>query len=252
MSQPQKYRDEAWLRARLRAGSSRRDIAEECSVGESTVEEWIERFDVRLYRDADWLRERVEDYWTPAQIAAACAVTERTVERWMDRFDVERPDPPTAAEIEEHLEERYDDPGAVEKKERMVALLGKFGPLTPKGRVVEVVGCSADYASRSHWSEEERRVVERHRRDRESQSIHDRLRRSVLERDDHCCVRCGAGDAEDVEIHHVIPGESQERNLATLCPDGHIEAHGGAYGDGVAYESRAEFWEEWAIGEPAE
>lgn len=260
MTRAQECPDESWLLDRLRTGCSRGEIADECDVDEETVGGWIDRADVRLYREEDWLRERVEDHRTPAGIAVDCGVTERTVRRWMDRYDVDRPDPPTVEEMEAHLAERFDDPDGATKKERIVALLERFGDLAPKGRVVEAVGCSADYASRFHWSTDERRVVEHHRRSQESQSIHDRLRRSVLERDEHECVRCGEGatgdgdggaeeDAGDLEIHHVVPGESSERNLATLCPDCHLAAHGGAYGDGVVYDSRDEFWEEWADAE---
>lgn len=246
MARSRKYRDEAWLRERLRDHWSRREIADECDVREETIAEWIDRFDIRLYRDEGWLRERVENYWTTSQIAADCAVTERTVERWLDEFDVERPDPPTVDDMEEHLERRFDDPEAVEKQERITALLGKYGELASKQRIVEAVGCSPDYASRFRWTDQERQVRQRHTRARESDSIHDQLRERVLKRDDAECVRCGVSDGEELVIHHVIPGESTEENLATLCRECHLDVHDGAFGEGVAYESRDEFWEQWA------
>lgn len=246
MARRRKYHDEDWLRGRLRNHCSRREIAAECDVREETVAEWIDRFGVRLYRDEDWLRERVSRYWTPAQIAADCAVTVRTIERWMDRFGVQRPEPPTVADMEQHLETRFGDTDGVDKKDQIAALLGKYGDLAPKTRVTEVVGCTADYASRFHWSEGQRRVVQRHRREHESDSVPEHLRERVRERDDYRCVGCGSGQAAETELHHVIPGESTPDNLATLCRECHLDAHGGAFGNGVVYESREEFWEEWA------
>lgn len=252
MAQQRKYRDEDWLRSRLRAHASRRDIAEECDVQEETVANWIDRSNITLYREKAWLRERIQNYWTPAQIAADCAVTEGTIERWLDKFEIERPSPPTETEMERHLDTQFDDRNGASKKEEIISLLGKFGPLASKQKIIRVVGCCPDYASRFHWSESERRVTERHRREHESEAIPTRLRRRVLERDNGACVRCGEANGNALEIHHIIPGESIERNLATLCQDCHLAAHGGAYGDGVPYESRQDFWDQWTIVESPE
>lgn len=88
-------------------------------------------------------------------------------------------------------------------------------------------------------------------------------RAKVQARDDHQCVRCGAGD--DLQVHHIIPvaGETGLRpddlhgteNLATLCKACHRAAHVGSWPEGVrlgedlAYGNadcaKEEFWEEF-------
>lgn len=56
------------------------------------------------------------------------------------------------------------------------------------------------------------------------------LLRSVLERDDYTCQRCGHKGAwgirqENVQVHHVLPrafgGDHQTQNLVTLCDPCH-------------------------------
>ena len=57
----------------------------------------------------------------------------------------------------------------------------------------------------------------------------------ILARDNHQCVNCGSSNNGKLIIHHMLPAKhAQEhilnpRNLITLCPKCHLEAHSGCY-----------------------
>lgn len=56
-----------------------------------------------------------------------------------------------------------------------------------------------------------------------------RVRREVLERDGHACVRCGSqAGVVPLEVAHVVPlsrgGTANTDNLITLCPNCHVAA----------------------------
>jgi len=72
-------------------------------------------------------------------------------------------------------------------------------------------------------------------------------RRWIQDRDGETCVKCCSSDGE--HIHHIISpkegGDNSQKNLALLCVDCHLEAHGGAFMNCPIHNSQKEFWE-WA------
>ena len=57
----------------------------------------------------------------------------------------------------------------------------------------------------------------------------DKLRESVMERDNNCCFICGAKG--NLHVHHIIPrkigGKHTMDNLVTLCPGCHMSIESG-------------------------
>jgi len=63
-----------------------------------------------------------------------------------------------------------------------------------------------------------------------SNKIEKRMKRLVLERDNHTCQNCGS--KEKVEVHHICPKKKSNKdsnhklnNLITLCKSCHFKSH---------------------------
>jgi len=102
------YRDEAWLRERYHEdGLSKAAIAQECGVAESTIQYWMDSFEIearnlddaqhqryarqeRAHRDEETLRTL---YWadglTQREIADRLGVSQLAVQTWMDNHDIQ-------------------------------------------------------------------------------------------------------------------------------------------------------------------
>lgn len=67
----------------------------------------------------------------------------------------------------------------------------------------------------------------------------------VKARDSYRCVKCNQ-TPEQGEIHHIVPpregGGSDERNLAYLCKECHLEAHDGHFMNAPIHDTVDEFW----------
>lgn len=65
------------------------------------------------------------------------------------------------------------------------------------------------------------------KRKRQDNALYARTRKWAYERDEGLCVLCGA---QATEVHHIVfrsqMGLSNLSNLACLCRDCHIKAHG--------------------------
>lgn len=231
------YRDENWLEGEVRAGKSPEQIAQTCDVTTQTVERWIKKHSIAPYQDREWLEKQVSDYWPVRTIADWCCVTEQTVWRWMRRFDIEHPGPAPPEVLQSYLQERLDMLGGefdVPKKFKIKKLRERYN--SPASDIAEAVDSSRRYvyqvlSGQTEWGR--------------SDPVSATLRERIRSRDDHRCIRCGSFEDVDLQVHHVVPGESTERNLATLCFDCHLDAHGGNYAGTIVYDSREEFWDEW-------
>ena len=232
-----RHRDADWLEAEVRAGKSPEQIARICDVTTQTIERWIKKHSIAPYRDKEWLEEQILDYWPVRTIADWCCVTEQTIWRWIRRFGIEHPRPAPPEVLQSYLEERLDMLGEefdVPKKFQIEKLRERYNP--PASHIAEAVDSSRRYvyqvlSGQTEWG----------RSDPVSATLRDQIR----SRDNHRCIRCGTSENADLQIHHILPGESTEANLATLCFDCHLDAHGGNFAGTTAYDSREEFWEEW-------
>jgi len=103
-----RYQDKEWLSEQyLEREKSKQVIADECGVSESTIQYWVDKYDIQTrnlaeaqhqrhvrkdepYMDADVLYEL---YWgemlTQREIADKFGVSQLAVQRWMNRFDIE-------------------------------------------------------------------------------------------------------------------------------------------------------------------
>lgn len=65
-------------------------------------------------------------------------------------------------------------------------------------------------------------------------------------RDNDRCVKCGCSPEQE-HFHHIIPpragGGRDPENIALLCVDCHLAAHGGHFGKSPIYDTTDEFWE---------
>lgn len=113
-------------------------------------------------------------------------------------------------------------------------------------KIARKLGCSKGYPSEfvlEHFESGSAVIPKEYVRKRTALS--DQERRAILERDGSQCIRCeGSGE---LEVHHIIPvaddGSNEPDNLATLCHDCHLDAHGGiTLSHEVIYDSREEFW----------
>ena len=135
-------------------------------------------------------------------------------------------------------------------KSQIIAIKRECGRNLSDWEISKFLGCSADYVRKftASWAEE---GGVREQRPPES-TIPDQLRQEVLKRDSSC-VRCHTNT--DLEVHHIIPvrngGKPDEENLAVLCQNCHLEAHGGSW-NGVRYETRDEFWSWVGDSNPAQ
>jgi len=231
------YRDKKWLEGEVRAGKSPDQIAAVCDVTPQTIERWIKKHSIAPYRDREWLETQILDYWPVRRIADWCCVSEQTIRRWIRRFDIEPPGAAPPEVLESYLQERLDMMGGefnISKKFQIKKLRERYNP--PPSDIAEAVDASRRYVSQvlsgqTEWGR--------------SDPLSATLRERIRSRDDNRCIRCGSFENVNLQVHHVIPGESTEENLATLCFDCHLEAHGGNFAGTTAYDSREEFWQEW-------
>lgn len=240
------YRDEDWLRKRVREGRSPGEIAEVCDVTESTIERWIKNHDVRPYRDEDWLNRQVEQYVSERAIAEWCGVTEQTVKRWMGKFDIEHPGLVSASDMRSFLENQFDDPENLSKKALISILWTRHQVRVQYSEIARAVGTTPQYVrdvvGAGSGGEIDQLIDSIEFLG--SESVPGDVADEVKTRDGERCVRCGS--KKDVEIHHIIPGQSTPENLALLCRDCHREAHGeDFYSADLVYDTRDEFWNAW-------
>ena len=232
-----RYREKNWLEGEVRAGKSPRQIAVKCDVTTETIERWIQKHSIAPYQDKQWLEEKISNYWPVCTLAEWCCVTERTINRWIAKFGIEHPGLAPPDVLQSYLQERLDmigDEFTVPKNFQIKRLRERFN--SPASDIAQVVDTDKRYvyhvlSGQTEWGR--------------SESVSTVLREQILSRDNHRCVRCGSFENVDLQVHHVIPGESTKENLATLCFDCHLDAHGGNFGGSLAYDSREEFWDEW-------
>lgn len=237
MDSSKSYQDKDWLEEEVRSGKFPKEIANECDVSTQTIEQWIKKHSIAPYRDKEWLQKQISNYRPVRTIAGWCCVTEQTVEKWIRQLDIEHPGPVPVEVLKSHLREREEKMGddfSVPKYWKIQRLHQRFNPSPHK--IVEAVDCTPEYV-RLILSGQKHRGL--------SEPISAGLRDKIRSRDNHCCVRCGRHGNVDLQIHHVVRGESTEDNLATLCFECHKDAHGGNYSGSMAYDSAEEFWEEW-------
>lgn len=141
-------------------------------------------------------------------------------------------------------ESRYD-----EDADKVVKIKHHFKSDLPHRVVSEAVGCSTAVCRRYRWHGQDYGVVDTwHSTARKS--ISPSLRREVLSRDDWQCVRC-LEEHDELVPHHIIPvshgGVNHKTNLASLCPECHLESHGGDFSTRrVVYDGKTEFWRVFA------
>lgn len=246
MDPPKLYRDEEWLRERVREGYSPAEIAEFCDVTEQTIERWIERNDVKPYRDEEWLQRQINHHVSERAIAEWCDVTEQTVKRWMRKFHIEHPGLAPASVMKSFLENRFDDLDEVSNKVQILTLWQRYQVRVQYGEIARAVGTTPQYV-RQVIGEDPGGFLGQMMDSMDflgSEPIPDHVAEEIKTRDEGNCVRCSS--TEDIEIHHIIPGDSVPDNLATLCRDCHREAHReDFYTSNLAYDTRDEFWNTW-------
>ncbi len=116
-----RYRDEGWLRNEyIEDGLTTIEIADECDVSVSTINDWLCRFGIERrgrsaenedfkYRDEEWLREKYwEDGLSISDIAEECDALESTIWKWMRRFNIERREG-NSAHIDEDAKHRDEE-----------------------------------------------------------------------------------------------------------------------------------------------
>lgn len=249
MNSPRKYRDEDWMLERVREGRSSAEIAGLCEVTEKTVERWIERHDVHPYRDERWLESQIGQHVSERAIAEWCGVTEQTVKRWMRRYDIEHPGLAPASVMRSFLEDRFADLEQVSNEALISVLWQRYQVRVQYAEIARAVGTTPQYVRQvlGAGSGGDIGQLIDSMAFLGSESVPDDLATAVRARDGGACVRCGSG--EDIEMHHVIPGESTLDNLATLCRDCHHDAHGGDfYTSTLVYDSHEKFWQDWRRG----
>lgn len=247
MSTSRLYQDEKWLSARIREGRNPSEIAEMCGVSKRTIEKWIDKLNIRPYRDEDWLEDQIDQYVSARAVAEWCCVSEQTVKRWMNRFNIEHPGLAPSSVMTAHLENRFHDVDNISEKTQISVLRQRYVPRVDNARIAKAVGCTPNYV-RQVRGEPGGDLVELldYGEFSGSESVPDRMEKEVKERDGRSCVRCGSTKNNELEIHHILPGDSTKRNLATLCRDCHLDAHkGDFYAPGFSYDTRGEFWDEW-------
>lgn len=110
--------------------------------------------------------------------------------------------------------------------------------------IAEIVGCGKQYVK--HLRLDRRSNGERSYF-QSSETVPENLKKKVFSRDGDECVRCGK--SENLVCHHIIPvkdgGDTQKDNLATLCNNCHLEAHGGSFTNPLSkmgYRTTDGFW----------
>lgn len=246
MSPSKFYQDKDWLCARVREGRSPKEIANICGVTEPTINRWVEKHEITPYRDEDWLANQIDQFVSERAIADWCGVTEQTVKRWMNKFEIEHPGLASAQVMQSFLKERFEDLDDISNKTQIAILWQRHHCRVQYAEIARAVGTTPEYV-RKVVGVESRGDIGQIIDSMEflgSESIPEDIAKEVKVRDDESCIRCGS--ARDIEIHHIIPGESTPDNLAILCRDCHSDAHaGGFYNSELAYKTRKEFWDVW-------
>lgn len=202
------YRDEEWLRTQyVGEKKSAYKIADECGVSSSTIQHFLEKYDIqtrsrdesatlrngeRKYHDEEWMRVKyVEEGLSTIQMAELCDVDASVVNYWLDKHGI------GARSFSEAQANREQS--------------GEDNPAWNGGR--------PDYYG-ENWEE---------------------MRTAALERDGGECVVCGMSRNEhrdkygkDIHVHHIQPiatfenpEEANElQNLVTLCYAHHREWEG--------------------------
>lgn len=239
MTSDRKYRDKVWLSQHVRSGKFPDEIADICDVTEETIQNWIKRLGIAPYREKEWLEQHISNHISEKAISEWCCVNKSTIKRWMRRHDIEHPGLAPEEVMSSFLTEKFEEPENKSKKERAIALKRIFAHRSTDSTIAAVLNTSRTYVNRVTSPGGIHRT-------RRSEPIPAGLREQVLTRDGNRCVRCRSQDGDDLSLHQIIPGDSTEDNLATLCHRCHLDAHGArAFSGPLAYESVEEFWEHW-------
>ncbi len=237
MVDARRYRDKEWLEGEVRAGKSPEQIAIRCGVTTQTIERWIKKHSITPYTDEEWLAEQLSNYIPVSVIAEWCCVTEQTITNWIRRYDLEHPGVAPPEVLRSYLEQRlavFDEEYKIPKSWQIEELRRRYH--APVSHIVEAVDANRRYVYQ---------VLTGHTEWGRSEPVSAAIREQILSRDNYRCVRCSSFENVDLQVHHIIPGESTETNLATLCFDCHLEAHGGNYAGSTIYDPHEEFWGEW-------
>lgn len=246
MTPNETYRDENWMCERVREGRSPAEIAGLCDVTQETIERWIDRHELSPYRDGEWLTRQIEQYVSEKAIAEWCGVTEQTVKRWMRKFDIDHPGLAPATVMQSFLRDRFDNPDDVPIEAQISVLWQRHQVRVQYSEIARAVGATPQKVRRvlgADSSDSIDQLIDS-MEFLGSDSVPTDIANEVKARDDGECVRCGSG--ENIELHHIIPGETSPENLAMLCRDCHRAAHSDDfYTADLAYNSRSEFWGSW-------
>ncbi|WP_262178359.1 HNH endonuclease [Haloarcula laminariae] len=150
-----------------------------------------------------------------------------------------------AAVYETYLQTEFDSPATITKKDRIIAVKQAFGLKVHTGALADALDTSVGYVKDfKYYTSNGGTVVDRQAAQRKWRGdISTQTRTTVLERDNHQCVRCSA--TETLHLHHIRPaargGPNTSENLVTLCQSCHAAVHGSrpgtAPGSGqLAYE----------------
>lgn len=198
---------------------------------ETVVDEWesvedaIEDINNLCEEDRrDEIQQYIEDFAVEEAVTSIDIIEFQEKRRW------------TWARAIEYYLDLVD--GIDTKKEQIKTLKSDF-PRIDRGIIARATGASPEYI-RSFRMRDDGEI--RHHRTNKS-TFSESVRNDVVNRDGESCVNCGSG--YDV-VHHIIPasegGEGEESNLACLCDECHLKAHGGQFDRGVPYEDREAFW----------
>jgi 5-methylcytosine-specific restriction endonuclease McrA len=203
-----KYKNKEWLIEKYESERlSAYEIAEQTTVAPTTIQTYLEKFDVNIrsqeestrnrfhgakYHDEKWLRSKyIEKSLSTIEIAEICDCTSATIRHWLVKHDIE------IRSFSEAQENRSQS--------------GENNPAWNGGR-------PRYYGE--NWDE---------------------MRKKALERDSNQCQICGQTQAEhyeeydkDIHVHHIKPISTFEEpedantlpNLVTLCYTHHREWEG--------------------------
>ena len=130
------------------------------------------------------------------------------------------------------------------KKDKIVALMEKFGLRTFNHHIAKAANCSKGYVEQFYPTIDGKILQKEYRK-----KISSKNRKNVLKRDNYSCIMCGS--KENLQIHHIntVNGSYKKidnniDNLATLCKKCHYLAHNGNYWGITAYGNfKGGFWE---------
>lgn len=246
MSSSKLYRDENWLRKKVTDGCSPAEIAGMCEVTEPTIKRWIERHGVRPYRDKTWLQNQIDKYVSEQAIADWCCISEQTIKRWMRKFRIKHPGLAPASIMRSFLADEFGELDDVSYRVQILLLWQRHKHRVEYGEIARAVGTTPRYVRQVVGTESNGEIYKiiDSMEFLGSESVPNNLAVEVKARDDRRCVQCEY--TQDIEVHHIIPGESTLENLATLCRNCHLEAHeGNFYSSNLAYDTCDGFWKDW-------